>query len=163
MSRTIHLVFGLIALFAVLAGATFALTAPSTPSPDAMRPTAELRGAGVLDGMTFIAQLGPAGKPANVEDELVFDDGLFVSVQCEQRCNYPARPYFARRKDALVQFISETRCPNKDAKLVWRGEFDGRTLKGTFTWTTSRWYWTLEKTFWFEGVLSEKSASIASG
>lgn len=157
--RAIRAAVGLIAVFAVLVGATFALTVPAPVPTDAMRVSSELRGSGVLDGMTFTSEVGPIGKPANVEDTLVFDDGLFVSTECERRCNYPARPYFVRHKAAVVEFISETRCPYKDAKLVWRGTFDGKRVKGTFTWTTSRWYWTFEKTFWFDGVLSETTAS----
>lgn len=122
---------------------------------------AELSGSGILDGMTFASELGPSGKPADVKDTLVFANGMLVSAECERRCNYPARPYFVRRNGGAIEFVSETRCPDKDAKIVWRGTVDDETIKGTFTWTVVRWYWTIEKEFWFEGTLADPSTPVA--
>jgi len=44
-----------------------------------------------LDGMTFIGALGPDGKPTDVNDVFVFENGTFVSKECELRCENPAR------------------------------------------------------------------------
>lgn len=111
--------------------------------------------------MTFSGDVGPLGKPANVRDLLVFAKGTFVSKECERRCGYPAAPYFVRRVGDTTEFISETRCPDKDATIVWRGTVDDDTIKGVFTWTTSRWYWTIEKEFWFEGTLADGDMPLA--
>jgi len=140
----------------VLAGAA---SAPATGEDAAPAP----RGSAVLDGRTFTARAGPVGEPADVDDTLVFDDGLFLSEECERRCDYPASPYFAREREGVVEFLSETRCPGKDAELVWRGTVDGEKIRGEVTWTSSRWYWTFERTFRFEGVLADEAASIPSG
>ena len=53
-------------------------------------------GSGPLDGMTFIGALGPDGKPKDIADTFVFENGTFVSKECELNCKYPARPYFVR-------------------------------------------------------------------
>ena len=110
--------------------------------------------AGPLDGMTFVGMLGPDGKPKDIADTFVFENGTFVSKECELRCKYPARPYFVRNEGGKTLFISETQCPYKDAKIVWRGTVDGDTIKGESTWVVKRWYWTYEDTFEFEGKLA---------
>jgi hypothetical protein len=122
----------------------------------------DLGGSGILDGMTFASEIGPEGKPADVKDTLVFANGLFISTKCERDCNYPARPYFVRQVGDKMQFVSETRCPDKDAEIVWRGTVDEETIRGTFTWTVARWYWTIEKEFWFEGTLAEPGSPVAN-
>lgn len=116
---------------------------------------------GPLDGMTFRGALGPDGKPKDTPDVFVFENGTFVSKECESRCKYPARPYFVRVNGSKTEFISETRCPYKDARIVWRGTVEGDRIRGKSTWVVNRWYWTVENTFEFEGRLVETSISSA--
>lgn len=144
----------------VVVGGTFALTGPTPISPEELRPTAEVMGEGELDRMTFIGHVGTTTSPKRTRDTFVFDKGLFVSKECERICNFPARPYFVRTTADGLEFVSETRCPNKDSRIVWRGTFKDGKLKGTSTWTSKRWYWTIEKELVFEGTLSDRSASI---
>ena len=66
---------------------------------------------GPLDGMTFSGALGPDGEPKDILDSFVFENGTFVSKECELRCKYPARPYFVRSNGDRTEFISETKCP----------------------------------------------------
>ena len=117
---------------------------------------------GPLDGMTFTGALGPDGKPKDIPDSFVFENGTFVSKECELRCKYPARPYFVRSNGERIDFISETKCPYKDAKITWRGTVEGDRIKGKSTWVVKRWYWTVENTFEFEGTLTNKPASTVS-
>ncbi len=117
---------------------------------------------GPLDNMTFAGALGPDGKPKDIPDSFVFENGTFVSKECELRCKYPARPYFVRTNGNRTEFISETKCPYKDAKIIWRGTVEGDTIKGKSTWVVKRWYWTIENTFEFEGKLVSKPATKAS-
>ena len=117
---------------------------------------------GPLDGLTFRGALGPDGKPKDIPDIFVFENGTFVSKECELRCKYPARPYFVRINGSKTEFISETQCPYKDAKIVWRGTIEGDRIKGKSTWVVKRWYWTVENTFEFEGKLVEKSLTSAN-
>lgn len=117
---------------------------------------------GPLDGMTFRGALGPDGKPKDTPDVFVFENGTFVSKECESRCKYPARPYFVRVNGNKTEFISETRCPYKDARIVWRGTVEGDRITGKSTWVVNRWYWSVENTFEFEGRLVAKDISSAT-
>lgn len=117
---------------------------------------------GPLDGLVFDGELGPEGKPGDVSDTFVFDNGTFVSKECELRCKYPPRPYFVRVDGSRIDFISETKCPYKDAWITWRGTVEGDTVRGKATWVVKRWYWTLEDTYEFEGRLTpEKTATVS--
>ena len=153
-------VVGLLAALAI--GGWFALPQGTNSLGVEAADTKQHQGSGILDGMTFASELGPVGKPADVKDKLVFANGMFVSTECERMCNYPASTYFTRGKGELTEFISETRCPHKDAKIVWRGEVRDGKIKGIATWTTNRWYWTVEKDIAFEGTVTQPSSPIAS-
>ena len=117
---------------------------------------------GPLDGLKFRGAIGLDGKAKDIPDLFVFEDGNFVSKECELRCKYPARPYFVRKVDNKTEFISETRCPYKDAAIIWRGTIEGDTIRGKSTWIVKRWYWTLEDTFEFEGKLIKPSPATDS-
>lgn len=136
----------------VVAGLSSLAIAIGSESGDNTTPTPGSQ-AGPLDGLIFTGALGPDGKPKDTPDSFVFENGTFVSKECELRCKYPARPYFVRVNGAKTEFISETECPYKDAKIVWRGTVEGDTIKGKSTWVVKRWYWTVEDTFEFEGKL----------
>jgi len=162
MMQKTHFVPSLIILVTLAAGGwSFQMHAAGSDAAanDATSPES---GTGPLDGMKFIGALGPDGKPKDVEDSFVFENGTFVSKECELRCKYPARPYFVRQNGTKTDFISETKCPYKDAKIIWRGTVEGDTIKGKSTWVVKRWYWTVENTFEFEGKLVESSTSTAS-
>ena len=117
---------------------------------------------GPLDGLVFEGALGPEGEPMDVPDTFVFENGTFVSRECESRCEYPARPYFVRVDGERTEFISETKCPYKDATITWRGTVEGDILKGKSTWVVKRWYWTIEDTYEFEARLVTDSAASAN-
>lgn len=148
-------------LLVIVVGLWFMSSNSSDSLANEQRGPETITGSGILDGMTFTGKLGPAGKPADVDDTFVFKDGMFVSMECEKNCNYPARPYFARNVEDTVEFISETRCPDNDAKIIWKGSIENNTIQGVFTWTISRWYWTVQKDFRFSGRLSSENQPIA--
>ena len=159
MNRS-RLILAIGALLAVGVGGTFALTEQAPLSSEALKPTAEVTGQGVLDRMTFVGHVGTSKNPTRSKDTFVFDKGLFVSKECERICKFPARPYFVREIADGTEFISETQCPYKDSKIVWRGTFKDGQIRGSSTWTSKRWYWTVERELVFEGTLAEQSASI---
>ena len=100
---------------AILALSTPASLSSASNSNSASNPTSQDEIiTGPLDGMTFNGALGPDGKPKDVPDSFVFENGTFVSKECEIRCKYPARPYFVRTNGDRIEFISETKCPYKD-------------------------------------------------
>lgn len=147
---------------AIMAGGWFFLSRSADPVMAEITDTTKTDGNGPLDGMTFVAELGLNGKPKDIKDTFVFANGTFLSKECEFRCKYPARPYFVRKNGKMTQFLSETKCPYKDAKITWRGTIDGDTVKGTSTWTIKRWYWTVENTFEFAGTLVNQSAPVSN-
>lgn len=150
-------------LVAVVAAGGIVFFQAAKPVQATESETAVAEGSGVLDGMTFSSELGPIGKPANVKDFLIFENGMFVSKECERQCGYPPAAYFVRRVGAKIEFVSETHCSANDATIVWRGTVDdgNGTISGMFTWTSARWYWTIEKEFWFEGTLADVDTPVA--
>jgi len=143
-------------------GSGLQISAANENSSKSIAPETEEAVPGPLDGLTFHGALGPDGKPKDILDVFVFENGTFVSKECELQCKYPARPYFVRINGSRTEFISETQCPYKDAKIVWRGTIEGDRIRGKSTWVVKRWYWTVENTFEFEGKLVENSIGSAN-
>ncbi|MBW7470760.1 hypothetical protein QQF73_04975 [Marinobacter sp. M216] len=106
-----------------------------------------------LDGKIFESQLGLKGEPLDVEDRLVFEDGQFVSEECERTCGYAKVEYWVRAQDDAIQMRAEVPCLHSGAVMYWRGTVRGDEIEGSFTWINKRWYWTFEKEFWFKGKL----------
>lgn len=115
----------------------------------------------VLDGKSFSGELGGPGITPGRKDIVVFQDGMFVSKECERRCGYTDGPYWVRSDGDGVQFKAETPCLKADATIVWTGTVKDDEIEGTFTWTSERWYWTVEKEFSFKGTLMEPDVSAA--
>ena len=155
------------AISTILAGVILCLasglqiSAANEASSEPIAPETEVAVPGPLDGLTFRGALGPDGEPKDTPDVFVFENGTFVSKECELRCKYPARPYFVRTNGGKTEFISETQCPYKDARIIWRGSVEGNRISGKSTWVVKRWYWTVENTFEFEGELVETNPVAA--
>lgn len=153
----------LVIVAAILAGSAFIFgyglnNAASTDVPlsESMQSVGK---AGPLDGMEFVSKLGPEGKPKDVDDRFVFSGGMFVSKECELRCDYPARAYFVKQTKSGTEFISNTKCPYKDAEITWHGTVKGEQISGRAIWTVRRWYWTVTNTYEFEGQLNRTSSA----
>lgn len=161
MRRSAKITLAASACLAAAAATARIVVAPQPPETariDALAPS----GPGPLDGRSFAGMMGPEGGPRDVSDRFVFDGGTFVSKECETRCDYPARPYKATRTDGGWRFRSVTRCPHKDATIVWTGTVEGDTLTGEATWTIRRWYWTLERDFTFEARLQAQARTAGT-
>jgi len=107
----------------------------------------------VLDGKTFQSKLGVKGGPGDIDDLLVFDDGEFVSEECERRCGYTKVEYWVRAEGDAVQMRADVPCTESDAIMYWRGTVRGDKIEGSIIWVNKRWYWTFEKELWFKGRL----------
>jgi len=119
-------------------------------------------GSSVLDGMKFAGEIGAKGKSAFSDDVWVFENGMFASKECE-KCGFPKGAYWVRFEEEGIRFRTETKCPITDATLVYNGVVRGDRIEGTYTWTKERWYWTIEKEFWFEGELIDSPDVAAAG
>lgn len=90
------------------------------------------RAGGLLDGKQFIAEAGPAGKPADEKNDIItFADGRFHSSQCDQ-WGFDKGSYQATRDGDVIRFEATT-LSDKHGKLHWRGTLVGSTLQGQFT------------------------------
>lgn len=117
----------------------------------------------VLDGKRFVGEIGPMGESAVTDDLLVFEEGMFVSKECERRCGYTEGPYWIRYVQEGVRMTATLSCSKSDATLVWNGIVRGDEIEGTIKWTSERWYWTIEKELWFKGSLATQDGESGSG
>ncbi len=68
-----------------------------------------------LNGKTFVVAEGPAGKPANIEaNVLTFSDGKFHSQECDQ-WGYDRGEVKAFREGDSIRFEAETQREVRDA------------------------------------------------
>jgi len=128
-------------------------------TPESAQSDAAENGSSVLDGRSFSGEIGHAGKDAFDTDVWVFRNGMFASKDCE-KCGFPESPYWVRFEDDGVRFKAKTQCPRTDAIIEWKGMVKGDRIEGTFTWTKERWYWTIEKEFWFKGKLVDSEVAM---
>lgn len=140
-----------LAIAILIGGALLALTASNPANSSAPREASLQKGAGVLDGLTFAAHIGPQGKELDVRDVMYFREGQFLSLECEDRCNYPASAYFAREIEGGHEFMVEAWCPTKESTMVWRGQLIDGEISGTVTWSVRRFYWTVGTVLEFTG------------
>jgi hypothetical protein len=88
---------------------------------------------GALDGKTFAGEMGEKGKEKGDEDELVFKDGKFLSVAC-QEYGFGDAPYTATVSGNTTTFTAET-VSAKEGKMKWSGTLEGDELTGTVVWS----------------------------
>lgn len=148
----------LLAVVVIIGGALVTLTAGYSSSYDGPSDAALAKGSGVLDDLTFTTTLAPQGKPGGIRDAMFFRDGQLLSLECEDRCNYPASAYYAREVEGGHEFFVEAWCPTKDATMVWRGKIEGEKVSGTVTWSVRRFYWTVGTVLEFTGNASTEEA-----
>ena len=108
---------------------------------------------GLLDGKTFTGFNGEKGRELDPDEyeEIVFDNGRFVSTTCFQY-GFSDAPYSATRIGDIIRFEAVTVSPTH-GKIAWQGTVSGDKAKMTFVWTKERWYWDTHREYWFEGRL----------
>lgn len=94
---------------------------------------------GILDGMVFIGHVGPKGKEANGEDEVVFQNGRFLSASCS-KYGFGTAPYTAHKEGESIIFTAVTHSP-KHGQIDWKGRVTGEEIEASYRWTKERWYW----------------------
>lgn len=111
--------------------------------------------AGLLDGKAFVGLNGEKGRELDPDEheEIVFDNGRFVSTTCYQYA-FGDAPYSARRIGDSIHFEAVTLSPTH-GKIAWQGIVTGEQARMTFVWTKERWYWDIHREYWFEGRLKQ--------
>lgn len=103
-----------------------------------------------LDGLQFVGETGEQGKGNHHPDTIMFQGGMFRSLDCESYGFRPA-PYTAVRKGVVVAFKATLVSPDL-GRLEWSGSVEGDLATGTFRWKHKRWFWTIEREYWFKGT-----------
>ncbi|MCC1492631.1 hypothetical protein [Cognatishimia sp. F0-27] len=130
-----------IALATVGTGAA-TMTVLNEDIPDFQVPEGAWADNGALDGRSFdILGIDP-GSGAVLEDLIVFRDGSFQSVDCQNYCDFGWSDYQTKEIDGVIHFTARTICPDAPHTVVWYGTVEGDAVEVEGTWTTRRWYWT---------------------
>ena len=94
---------------------------------------------GILEGMVFIGHVGPKGGDANGEDEVVFQDGQFLSTSCS-KYGFVSAPYTSSLEGDAIIFSAVTHSP-ENGQIHWQGMVVGEKIEASYTWKKKRWYW----------------------
>jgi len=132
---------------AAIAAATFGtgaatLTVMNEDIPDLAVPEGDWTASGALDGISFRVSGADLSSGAELEDEIIFRDGTFQSVDCEGYCNFGWSDYQTKEIDGVIHFTATAICPDAPHTVVWYGTLTGDEMAIDLTWTTRRWYWT---------------------
>ena len=110
--------------------------------PDLAVPDGPWKDSGALDGMTFSIDAYDEDSGSRLEDELVFRDGTFQSVDCQQYCDFGWSDYQTKVVDGVLHWTVTTNCSEAPHTVVWYGTQQDGAISVDFSWTTRRWYWT---------------------
>jgi hypothetical protein len=103
-----------------------------------------------LDGLQFKGETGEQGKGDHHKDTITFRDGQFRSLDCENWGFGPA-PYSVKKDGESYHFSATLLSPDR-GKLEWKGTVTGETAEATFRWLHKRWYWNIDRQYWFKGT-----------
>lgn len=115
---------------------------------------------GPLDGMHFVGDFGPEGGPGDLKEALYFDDGKFWSKNCIP-CGFPPKPYWVRFVDDDIHFHGTLESSER-GRFRYEGVISGKQLSVRINWRRERWYWTIDRDFWFEGTLAEAGIPVSA-
>ncbi|MCU7842744.1 MAG: hypothetical protein KZQ93_02780 [Candidatus Thiodiazotropha sp. (ex Monitilora ramsayi)] len=107
-----------------------------------------------LDGLQFRGQTGEHGKGDHHEDTITFHNGQFRSLDCEEWGFGPAT-YHAKKKGDTHHFSATLVSPDR-GRLIWHGTIREDEAEAEFQWLHKRWYWTIDRKYWFKGYRQNK-------
>ncbi len=110
--------------------------------PDLAIPEGDWSSGSELDGKSVQITTTDVDSGRVVEDVLLFRDGTFQSVNCQEYCEFGWAEYQTKVVDGTVYFTTQTKCSEAPHTVVWYGALTGDDAHIDATWTTRRWYWT---------------------
>lgn len=129
--------------------------------PDLAVPEGAWESSGALDGRAFEVYGKDVNSGAVLEDELIFRDGTFQSVDCQEYCDFGWSDYQTKDIDGVIHFTVTTICPDAPHTVVFYGQVVGDTITVEGTWTTRRWYWTNQIVMEVTGTTTDFDAVMA--
>ncbi|SDW54541.1 hypothetical protein [Marinobacter mobilis] len=107
-----------------------------------------------LEGMRFDGVLRQADASSGGDkDQLVFEQGLFLSRACEAygfgRAAYEV--YEVEESGGQVYFAATVTSPTH-GQMEWRGVVGNNRVEAEVVWTKERWYWDTRREYRFTGV-----------
>jgi hypothetical protein len=108
---------------------------------------------GLLDGRTFFVRAGEKGKPVDHDDYMIFREGVFVSSGCVEY-NFGTSSYSAASEGNGIRFRAEMTSP-AFGTMYWDGIVRGDVMEATSRWVDDRWYWKVDRQYWYRGGPAE--------
>jgi len=109
----------------------------------------------LLDGKIFLVKSGEQGKKASHHsDYLIFRDGMFTSSDCAVVLDFRESTYSATTQEDGIRFRAQSTSP-AHGTMIWDGTVRGDVMDATARWIDKRWYWTIDRMYWFRGQLLE--------
>lgn len=119
---------------------------------------------GALDGRTFVSTIAVDQYDEPFDDKMTFENGTFLSEECQRQCDFGAEDYFTRVEGDSIAFVAQLICPDAPQSVRWEGRVTGDRIEGTALWKVERFYWTVERRATFSGTLvpepEEQAASL---
>jgi hypothetical protein len=128
--------------FATIVTGAATMTVMNKDIPDLAVPEGNWTAGHELDGRTFEVSGIDVGSGAELTDEIIFREGTFQSVDCQNYCDFGWSDYQTKNIAGVIHFSVRTVCPDAPHTVVWYGTVTGDELVVDATWTTRRWYWT---------------------
>lgn len=135
--------FAAVALLTLGAGAA-TLSLLNQNVPDLEVPEGAWAGGHELDGQTFNIEAVDLDRGLRLDDDIVFRDGAFRSIDCQNYCDFDWTDYRTKVIDDVVHFTVRMVCPDAPHTIVWYGTVEGDEIAMDVSWTTRRWYWTTQ-------------------
>lgn len=131
--------------------------------PDLTVPEADWSTGQALDGKSFFIQAELDNGAEGETDTLVFEDGRFMSMDCETYCNFGFSEYRTWIDGDAIHFTTVAKCPTAPHTVVWHGWIVDDQITVDMSWTTRRWYWTHQITGTGSGSLVPGGKDAVSG
>ena len=95
-----------------------------------------------LDSQSFFIKAVLDNGAEGETDTLVFRDGAFMSMDCQEYCDFGFSDYQTWTDGDVIHFTTIATCPTAPHKVVWHGQITDGEISVQMSWTTRRWYWT---------------------
>ncbi|MFN3172813.1 MAG: hypothetical protein ACE37E_19185 [Hyphomicrobiales bacterium] len=130
--------------------------------PDLAVPAGAWTDGGELDGLSFDILGTDLASGAVLEDEIIFRNGTFQSVDCQEYCDFGWSNYQTKMVDDVLHFTVTALCSSAPHTVVWYGTVVDEVINIDVTWTTRRWYWTRQIAIEATGELIPSAENLSA-